>query len=440
MNPFAPRPELPPCRDYQLRALDVAREHVRAGVQSVLLCMPTGTGKTRTAVQACVGHVCLGGIALFIAPRRELVAQAKSALEAAGLVLEREVFVRTIQELSMPGAFVPPATLVVLDEARHYVADAWSRIRTALPDAVYLGLDATPERGDGRGLGGMFDVLVEAITVRAAIDAGFLARCEVLRPERALSPSELAQDPFDAYMLRAHGSSAVVFCHSIESARSLAERFDGAGVSARAVWGEMPTNERDYTLERFAEGSLRVLTNMHLLTEGWDAPITETVILARGFPTPGVMLQAAGRGLRPYPGKKRCLLLDLTGCTHLHGEPDEERTWHLDGRAARRKTDGIDVRWCPVCGAVVLAGVPCEQCGYAGDQMRKRKPRVLGLPIDRFARQRAEPEEQQLKALAGYFRVARAKGYRDGWAVKCWEHKYGRPVTPQMKRAALALG
>lgn len=439
MNLFAPRPKLPPCRPYQLDALERGRAAIAQGAQSVLLCMPTGTGKTRTAVEACVCHVAMGGTVLLAAPRRELVAQITAVLEAAGLALESNVFVRTIQELSMPGAVIPQVSMVVLDEARHYLADTWSQIQKSLPHAVYLGLDATPERGDGRGLGAMFDVLVEAISVRDAIAGGYLVPVEVLRPEHALAARELAQDPFDAYFDKSLGTQAVVFCHSVEASKALAARFYERGVPAAAVWGEMPVAERDNALRLFAEGKLNVLTNMHLLTEGWDAPITETIILARGFPTAGGMLQAAGRGLRPHPGKKRCLLIDLTGCTHLHGEPDEERTWHLEGRAARRASDDVDLRFCPVCGAVVLAGTPCEQCGYSGADMKKRKPRVLGLPIDRFARQRAQPEEQQLKALAGYLRVARVRGYQDGWAAKCFEHKYGRKVTPEMKRAARAL-
>ncbi len=438
MNLFA-RPEpLPPCRPYQLAALQRGREALAAGAQAVLLCLPTGTGKTRTAVEACVSHVKMGGRAMFVAPRRELVSQASKALEAAGLVPEQSSFVRTIQELSTPHAAIPPVSLVVLDEARHYVADAWSELRKKLPEAVYLGLDATPERGDGRGLGGMFDVLVEAITVRDAIAGGWLVPCEVLRPERALAPRELAQDPVNAYLDKAPGSSAVAFCHSVDAARELAGRFSERGAKALAVWGEMPSAERDTALERFASGEVKVLTNMHLLTEGWDAPITETIILARGFPTAGGLLQACGRGLRPSPGKARCLLLDLPGSTHVHGEPDEPRTWHLEGKAARRANDSTDVRFCPVCGAIVTPPLGCEQCGYAGE-MKKRKPRVLGLPIDRFARERAQSDEQQIKALAGYLRAARAKGYREGWAFKCWTHKYGRTVTDGLKRAARAL-
>lgn len=431
MLPF-PRKPLKPCRGYQLAALEKGRAALNAGASSVLLCMPTGTGKTRTAVEACLLHVMLGGTCLFVAPRRELVSQASEALQDAGLMLECQVYVRTIQELAMPGAAIPNVSLVVLDEARHYVADTWSIIRRVLVDAVFLGLDATPERGDGRGLGGMFDVLVEAISVKDAIAEGYLVPCEIVRPQRALG-SDWAQDPLDVWKAEANGASTVVFCNSVEAAQKLAERFREAGVSAEAVWGEMPTLERDSALKRFANGELTVLTNMHILTEGWDAPRTEVVMLASTCPTAGGYLQRVGRGMRPFPGKKRMLLLDLPGVSHDHGDPDEERTWHLSGVACRR-SNAPDVRFCPVCGAQVTSS-KCERCGHSGE-MKKRKPRVLGLPMDRFARERGMSNEDKAKALAGYLAAARAKGHQRWWAFKCFEGKFGSKPSAEIQRLA----
>lgn len=422
-------------RPYQRTALDCARGVYERGMQSSIICMPTGTGKTRTAIAACMGHAQLGGECLFVTPRRELRTQARA--EMARQTLDEDVgcYVRTIQELIAPGANVPKVSMVVLDEARHYVADEWSRLRDMLPDAIYLGLDATPERGDGRGLGGMFDAIVEAISVRDAIAQGYLVPFEIVRPARALGPGELAQDPVDAYLEHANGLSAVLFAGSVDLAADYAARLRERGVEAATVWGDMPDVERDVTLEQYNAGRIKVLCNVQLLTEGWDAPRTEAVILAGPCGTVGGYLQRVGRGLRTSEGKTKCLIVDVKGLSHTFGDPDEHRTWHLDGRACRRDGDDVEVRFCPVCGAPT-ATKECEQCGYAGE-LRKRKPRVLGLPMQRFAREHAMPDDEAAKALASLMGVAQRKNYKAGWAFRIFQHKYGRPVTHELKRAAM---
>lgn len=423
-------------RPYQQEALDKAREHVLAGKRSVLIQLATGLGKTRVAVEACALHAEQGGKPLFIAPRKELIDQARTALRARGLEL---AWVRSIQELSRPNAEVPPATLVVLDEARHYVADAWSELRAKLPNALYIGLDATPERGDGRGLGSMFDVIVEAISLRDATAQGWLVPAETLRPDRALGPGELAQDPVDAYLEHAAGTSAVVFAPSVELAIQYACAFRDRGVKVGAVFGDMQSAARTRWLDDYSAGRCSVLTNAYLLTEGWDSPRTECVILARGFGSAGGYLQAVGRALRPYDGKTKALIIDLRGVSHTFGDPDEPRTWHLDGKAARRAAEGADVRFCPVCGSPVVteAGAgACELCGHAGE-MRLRKPKVLGLPLQRFARKRAEGLEEKARTFARWLALARSKGWKTGHAWHRFVAVYGEKPSHEIQRAAM---
>lgn len=426
---------LPPLRPYQADVLERASE-ASASSSGILIVQPTGTGKTRVAVEACARHVERGGSPIFVAPRRELVTQARTALEARGIV--RPV-VWTIQSL-LSGS-PPRAALVVLDEARHYVADEWRRLRELFPDALFLGLDATPERGDGRGLGtahgGLFDVLLEAITIKDAVAGGFLVPCDTIRPDHALEPGQLAQDPVDAYMQYAHGTSAVLFAGSVALAYEYAARLRDLGVRAAGVDGAMPIGERDACLDAYNRGELKVLCNVALLTEGWDAPRTETVILAGPCGTVGGLLQRAGRGMRLYDGKKEMKLLDLRGVTHTFGDVDEPRTWHLEGKAARRAGDDIDVRFCPCCGSPVV-GKECEVCGHAGE-MRHRPPKVLGLPIQRFARIRAEDDEAKARRLANWLKEARRRGFREGQAYHRYRGAMGDFPSPAIKSRARAL-
>lgn len=424
-------------RPYQLDVLRAVEEQFAEGVDSILIQLATGLGKTRIAVELCYRHAKTDGEFLFVAARRELVEQAKQALRARGLDL---AWVRTIQELTAPGAVVPQASLVVLDEARHYVSDSWYALRKALPFATIVGLDATPERGDGRGLGGMFEALVQGPSIASATAAGFLVPCEIMAPARPLGPGELAQDPIDAFIAGGIGPG-VLFAASVEIAIQYACVAREKNLRAAAVWGAMKVAERDRILAEYAAGELDVLTNAMLLTEGWDAPRTACVVLARGFGTAGSYLQAVGRGLRPSPGKTRCLLLDLRGVSHIHGSPAEPRTWHLEGKAARRTEDDENIRFCPVCGAPVatrLGSDGCDECGHKGE-MRLRPPRVLGLPMQRFAHIRRDTEDEKAARLAKWLGEARAQGHKDGRALHRFKGTYGVFPPRDIQRAAMAI-
>jgi DNA repair protein RadD len=426
-------------RPYQRAALDEVWRLLEAGKRAPLVVMPTGTGKTRLCVEALRLFSTVNGPGLWVAPRKELLHQASSTLRAAGLEPELDVFVRSNQELSLPGAKVPDVRFVVWDEAHHGAAESWSTLRTLLPRATFLGATATPERGDGKGLHQVFDSLVVGITVSDAIAQGHLVPADILRPKQALAPGELAQCPIAAYLEYAPGTKAILFAPTVEMAIAYACRLrDEHNVPSAAVWGEMPKLARERAVENFEVGKLRVLTSVNALTEGFDVPDVATVILARGFGTAGGYLQAVGRGLRPAPGKTRCLVLDLRGCSHEHGEPADERTFHLEGKAIRRKGEGEDVRFCPVCGSPTVS-TACEQCGHSGE-MRRRAPRVLGLPIDRFARKRAEGEEEQVATLARWLREARAKKRKPGHAMYRFKAVYGDWPSASVKEAAMRMG
>ncbi len=401
-----------------------------------LLVAPTGTGKTRMLCEWAHVQISQGRRVLWVAHRNELLHQASNALRDNFLSPEVNVWVRSIQELRVKAG--PRADVVVVDEAHHLPSDDWSQLRTAqYPDAILVGATATPERGDGRGLGSLFKRIVNTIAVRTAIEAGYLVRADVLRPDKPLGPGELAQRPEQAYVDHAQGTKAIVFYPSVELAIQGACAFRDAGAMTAAVWGSMPAEQRRKALSLFESGEIKVLTNVNLLTEGYDVPDTETVILARGFGTAGGYLQAVGRALRPSPGKSRALVLDLRGCSHEHGEPDDDRTFHLEGRGIRRPKDDVDVRFCPVCGKPTVS-TQCEECGHSG-AMRLRPPRVLGLALDRFARFIGEGDDERAKRLAKWIREGRAKGHKEGAACHRYRGVYQTWPTASVLTKARAL-
>lgn len=408
-------------RPYQLEAADTLDD-------GDLLVLATGLGKTRTLSEVVRREADRGGLTLWVAHRNELLGQASQALRNWWLTPEVNVLVRSIQELRGKPP-IPDVTMLVWDEAHHAVSDDWSRLRTEqYPRAKLVGATATPQRGDGKGLGLHFKRIVNPIGVREAIEAGYLVRPTVLRPDRALGPGELAQRPEQAWVDHAQRPDrrqmkTIVFYPTVDLAVQGACAFREAGAVTAAVWGDMPAEQRRKTLELFARGEIQVLANCNLLTEGFDVPDTECVILARGFGSASGYLQAVGRAMRVAPGKSGALVLDLRGCSHEHGEPDDERTYHLEGKGIRRAGDGAECRFCPVCGSVV-AGTGCELCGHSGE-MRRRPPRVLGLALDRFARVRKDDSEAQALRLSRWLRECRSKGWNEGRALHRFKGAYG---------------
>lgn len=428
-------------RQDQERALAGARASFAEGHRSVLIVGPTGFGKSVLAAAIAKGHIAQGGSVLAVVHRVELVEQLAAKLRAFGLDtgeirpgaprVDAPAQVASVQTLIARGQ-APGASLMLWDEAHHVLARTWNSLVPATD--LLVGLTATPMLASGDGLGAVFSALVVAATRAELRDSGVLVPCEVIAPDRALDSGELAQDPVAAYLEHTPGEQGVLFAPSVEQAQVYADSFVSRGVPAACIWGDMRADERAETLRRFRDGSLRVLTNVAVLTEGFDHPATSVCILARGVGHLGLYDQIVGRVLRAAPGKSRAVLLDLTGATHTCGPPDEERRFALAGRGLRRAADVPEARFCPVCGGIV-AEAACDQCGHAGE-MRVRPPRVLGLPMQRFAHIRRDDEGARALRLSKWLAHARAKGWREGHAFNRFRAVYGQwPSRALVSRA-----
>lgn len=421
-------------RPYQLDAIDRVRAAMRQH-RRVVLTVPTGGGKTVIASEIVRRVIAAAQPVLFLAHRAELVDQAAATLARLGLTVGAvsasaqtppnpfaPVQVATVQTLLARRDRRPRASVVVFDECHHAVATEFRSVLDDYPAALVLGLTATPERSDGRGLGELFGGLVVGCTVRELTAQGHLVPCEVLRPDRYLGSGEIARSPVDAYQENASGRPTIVFARGVDLAAQYTAEFQARGVEARCITGEMPWAERSLYLEAFKAGRIQVLTNVFVCTEGFDAPSCSCVILARGCSTAGTFLQMVGRALRPAPGKTDALLLDLRGVSHEFGRPDDDRLFSLDGKGIRLRDKAI---YCPVCGAEREAGEGCATCGWipAGEPMKGDT--ITGDPLVKYAKKRAEDEDARARTLARWIGEARAKGYKDGWWKARFNAVYG---------------
>lgn len=439
-------------RPYQARAIEDARRHVNAGRRAPLVVSATGTGKTRTGAEIARAHVALGGRVLWMAHRTELVDQAARDLTATGLRVgviaaksryrpnpHASVQVASMQTLTARGTLFVP-TMIVFDEAHHAPAESFGALLKRWPDALRLGLTATPERQDGRGLGEYFDCLVTALSMREAIDEGHLTPIDVVAPNRPLSSREIAQRPVDAYLAHARGQQAVVFAPHVAAAEQYAAEFTDAGVATGVITGTLTGGDRRRVLDDHAAGRRQVLCGVAVLTEGWDSPRTSCCILARGCGSAGLYIQIVGRVVRLFPGKTRALLIDLRGVVHVHGRPDEDRVYSLDGKGIRRATeDAGPESFCPVCSAIMPVGsTVCADCG--NERQGPASPTVTGDALRVYARDalRGDSPQRQVQRLAKWLREAVQRGHKPASALYKFKALYDRWPTRTEQLAAEA--
>ncbi len=216
-----------------------------------------------------------------------------------------------------------------------------------------------------------------------------------------------------------------MFASDVKNATEIAEAFRARGIDAPLVHGELPATERDAAISRFASGVARVIVNVNVLTEGWDAPVCDVAMLARKIGSFPLLVQMIGRARRPFPGKRRALLIDLCGNLATHNfHPDDEIDYSLegDGMSPGGCGAGDGPRVCRKCKRVLdddiaqaaARGVELLKCPECGARLSKiRIYRVEEIELIRKVREEqreATPTDGRIRALQGLY----LKGMREG--------------------------
>jgi len=441
-------------RPYQVDLHAEARAHLQRGIAAILIQSPTGSGKTVLIAHMLKNAKDRGYRAWFIVHRRELVKQSVSTLtEAAGVSVgivaagaapsrNEAIQICLVNTLANRLHMMPPPNLIVFDEAHHLAAGSWAKIQAAFPNAVHVGLTATPQRLDGRGLGAHFRELVTGPSVATLIEQGYLSPYRLYAPggadlskvhtlggdynkkelADAMQQSPVVGDALTHYQKHAMGKRAIVFMWSIDSSKEIAARFNDAGIPAAHIDGKTPDDQRDAMIQSFRSGNTLVLTNVDLFGEGFDLPAIECAFLLRPTQSLSLYLQQVGRALRPFPGKKEALIFDHANNCKLHGLPDDDREWSLAGRKRRTRDDSCTVKQCPKCYAMNLASVMvCKYCGYKwviqsrDIEQGEGELSEVDLAAQRAARKQEESECRTFEELVALGHL-RGYGNAETWA------------------------
>lgn len=445
-------------RPYQENLINDTREALKRN-RSVLLTSPTGSGKTALTVFMMGEAAGRGKRAWFIVHQKELLQQTSGALwhqklehgvVAAGRVLSTlRVQVCSVQSLINRLGKLEGPDLIIIDEAHRSAAASYQLILEAYPNAVVVGLTATPQRTDGKGLDNLFSEIVSGPTIRQLIDAGFLCDYEVYAPklnfdlsdvkiqmgdykkdqlEHAIDKPMITGDAVNHYKKLANGKRCVVMCVSINHAEHVKQQYLEQGVPAANIDGKMASAARAQVIEDFKSGKVLVLCNVQLLIEGVDIPNIEVVQWLRPTQSLIVFMQGNGRGLRPCDGKEKLIILDHVGNVERHGLPCEDREWTLEGKkkGKRAKQDDepdVKIQICHSCYQAFKPGH--ENCPNCGAPLKKERAQLevvegdlhkIDINIVRMKRKKEQGSARTLEDLVA-LGVARGMKKAPQWAV-----------------------
>jgi superfamily II DNA or RNA helicase len=315
-----------------------------------------------------------------------------------------------------------------------------------------VGFSATPCRLDGSGLRTAFEALATGPTVSQLVSGGHLCPVDAWSlasvdlvglgetdPEMVRRVAPLVGDAIRHWRVIGMERPAIAFCASVEAARSLAERFRAEGVPSECVDGKMPHEDRQRAVDGLRNGRVQVLTSCEIVSEGFDCPGAEVALLMRPTKSLSLHLQQVGRVMRPAPGKKAGIVLDMVGNVLRHGLPDDPREWSLDGAPPRRTgVAGLIIRTCPGCFRAFRPAPCCPRCGteipakprkvemidgalrkWSAEELRREREQVR-------IRQRDEMRVAARQGLDALHALAIKRGYAPGWARKYFAASRGR--------------
>jgi superfamily II DNA or RNA helicase len=302
-------------RDYQEAAVTAALSHLAKGVNPLVIA-PTGAGKT--VIASSIMHRWQAGTnrkCFFVAHRKELIDQAAATMIRAGVVGEAlSVFSADFDHIS---AEDKATALVVFDEAHHAVASSWAKFNSVFTGPK-VAVTATPDRLDRQRLETVGFETAYEIAIRTLIEQGHLVRpmaqkmpveMSLIRLRGYEDALEAVADSIVTELNRWDRKKAIAFLPDVDSSLRLVAHLRQRGIEAGHADGSTG-KFRAGTVEAFKSGDLRVLCNVNLFTEGFDAPETDCVILLRPTQSRALWCQMIGRGLRTAPGKTDCLILD----------------------------------------------------------------------------------------------------------------------------------
>ena len=460
-------------RQYQKDTLNNIIRSQRKNNKNILLQAATGSGKTVMAAAFVKHSINKNNKVLFLAHRRELIKQCseKLTLEKVrhGIIMAGEPYhfwhntqiasIDTLRSRSITNQRekLPEANLVVIDEAHRCLSNTYLKIISLYKSSQVLGLTATPIRSDGRGLGHIFQDMVQAPSIGWLINEGHLVECSYYAPTipdlkgiqtymgdyntvqlaKRMDKPKLVGDIVSSWLKIANNKKTIVFASSVAHSKNLAESFIDIGIKAAHIDGTTDNKERERVLGEFNHENMKIICNCMVLTEGFDCPPAEVCVLARPTKSLGMYIQMVGRVLRPYENKEHATIIDHSGAVYMHGFVESDIEWNLDPKKPLTIKERKKIRdkeetqiICEGCFSMFSGSNICPKCGHI--QQKKSKyievlDRELGFvdkktkTVKKKLTYAPEFRKEFYSMLLGYCAL---HDYKPGWAYHTYKLRF----------------
>ena len=457
-------------RNYQIEAIKNLKLSFKKGNKKILLVAPTASGKTIIACDMIKKAMEKNKEVLFVAHRRELIKQCSKKLKEFGVqhgiimalqtpnnyahtqIASIQTFTARKDKL---GFTKPKADLIIIDEAHRSTSKSFQALIKEYPEAYIIGLTATPCRSDGKGLGNIYEDLIEVESIKKLTELGYLVPSRIVAPtipdlegikviagdyeKKSLSAKmndpKLIGDIVMHWEKFAQGRPTIVFACSIAHSKHIRNIFLNSNIPAGHIDGEMNELDREEQLDLLHQGKIKVLSNCQVLTEGWDEPKVSCVILARPTKSYGLYLQMVGRSLRIFPpDKKDTLIIDHSGAIYFHGFPDDEPEWSLSKSITKepKKREKKPIEKQPLtclncfCVYSPQKDFPeCPECDWLPTKQEKILLIKQGRLVELAPNVHCVTPNEKKNFFAQLLYYSRQKKFKDGWASYVFRTKYG---------------
>ncbi len=472
-------------RPYQIETINKLRKSTIKS-KKILTVLPTGAGKTIIFGQIVHNALEKGKIhnILILAHRRNLIYQTQNVFKEkfgidAGIIMageshsfgkqvyiaSKDTLVRRLDDDDPTRSIQHvPADLIIIDEAHLSATKTYQKILSHYPKSLLLGFTATPCRSDGKGLGCVFDTMIETATTGELIKSKYLCDVRYFVPsrpdlkklktagddyiadknmEKAMDKPKIIGNIVEHWLKYGEDQKTLIFAVNIRHSMHICEAFEKAGIKTWHLDGSSSDDERDNAFTAMENGNIKIICNVGLYREGLDVPNIGCIIMARPTKSIGLYRQCVGRGLRKSPGKPYLIFFDFAGIVDELGTLDLPIIWTLkDDKKAEikekvRKQKEKRLFECKVCGELFDGINICPTCGTELKKYAKDIASINGkLEEIEFGKKLNRKEGWGVKVQAiEYLRyLQRKKGYQDGWVAHKYKEIFGRwPNHPNVK-------